>query len=202
MPSYKHQQRRPISMPPSYEDDTSMSIRNSKPSSSRLYSQRLSRASAPMSRAIPRNIQPSGPSMPIPIPANPNVIPGNTLPSAPASPPTPAPSPTPGQRGPDWSTATPHEDMGLPEDTDSDGAASTTTLNRRSSRRAVTGLGYRHMRGMFAEMDNEERKRMLAELLNMCDGKQLSFVAAFVGPRLKRDPFGVLPNELCLRVSL
>lgn len=41
---------------------------------------------------------------------------------------------------------------------------------------------------------------MLAELLNMCDGKLLGFVAGFVGPRLKRDPFGVLPNELCLRI--
>jgi F-box and WD-40 domain protein CDC4 len=41
---------------------------------------------------------------------------------------------------------------------------------------------------------------MLAELLNMCDGKLLAFVANFVGPRLKRDPFSVLPNELCLRI--
>lgn len=62
------------------------------------------------------------------------------------------------------------------------------------------GLGYRHMRGMFAEMSNEERKRMLAELLNMCDGKLLGWVNGFVAPMLKRDPFGVLPNELCLRV--
>ena len=58
------------------------------------------------------------------------------------------------------------------------------------------------MRGLFADMDNEERKRMLAELLNMCDGKLLGWVNGFVAPRLKRDPFGVLPNELCLRVSL
>jgi len=56
------------------------------------------------------------------------------------------------------------------------------------------------MRAMFAEMDNDERQRMLAELLNMCDGKLLGFVAGFVGPRLKRDPFSVLPNELCLRI--
>jgi len=62
------------------------------------------------------------------------------------------------------------------------------------------GFGYRHMRAMFADMDNHERQRMLAELLNMCDGKLLGFVAGFVGPRLKRDPFSVLPNELCLRV--
>lgn len=54
---------------------------------------------------------------------------------------------------------------------------------------------------MFADMDNDERKRMLAELLNMCDGKLLGWVNGFVAPRLKRDPFGVLPNELCLRVS-
>lgn len=53
---------------------------------------------------------------------------------------------------------------------------------------------------MFADMDTEERKRMLAELLNMCDGKLLGFVANFVAPRLKRDPFELLPVELCLRV--
>ena len=58
------------------------------------------------------------------------------------------------------------------------------------------------MRGMFAAMDTEERKRMLAELLNMCDGKLLGWVNGFVAPMLKRDPFGVLPNELCLRVNI
>ncbi|KAF1822085.1 WD40 repeat-like protein, partial [Dissoconium aciculare CBS 342.82] len=121
--------------------------------------------------------------IPIAIPANPNVIPGNTLPSAPASPPTPAPSPTPMQREPDWSTADPREDIGE-LDLEEDGY----------------GFGYRHMRAVFADMDNDERQRMLAELLNMCDGKLLGFVASFVGPRLKRDPFSVLPNELCLRI--
>ena len=62
------------------------------------------------------------------------------------------------------------------------------------------GFGYRHMRATFADMDHGERQRMLAELLNMCDGKLLAYVANFVGPRLKRDPFSVLPNELCLRI--
>ncbi|KAK3099104.1 hypothetical protein LTR53_019061, partial [Teratosphaeriaceae sp. CCFEE 6253] len=62
------------------------------------------------------------------------------------------------------------------------------------------GFGYRHMRALFADMDAAERQRLLAELLNMCDGKLLGFVADFVGPRLKRDPFISLPNELCLRI--
>ncbi|KAK4502617.1 hypothetical protein PRZ48_006043 [Zasmidium cellare] len=139
------------------------------------------------------------PAMPIPIPSNPNVIPGNTLPSAPASPPTPAPSPTPMQRAPDWSTADPREDIGdLDLDESSDQQASTQTSGPSSAR--GYGFGYRHMRAVFADMDNNERERMLAELLNMCDGKLLGFVASFVGPRLKRDPFSVLPNELCLRI--
>ena len=137
------------------------------------------------------------PTMPIPIPSNPNVIPGNTLPSAPASPPTPAPSPRPMSRAPDWSTADPREDIG---DLDLDEPDHTSARSSAVESSAFSGFGYRHMRAMFAHMDNEERQRMLAELLNMCDGKLLGFVANFVGPRLKRDPFSVLPNELCLRI--
>lgn len=158
------------------------------------------KARATHSRPRPINTPSSSlnnvPTMPIPIPSNPNVIPGNTLPSAPASPPTPAPSPTPQGRAPDWSTADPREDIGEIALDDGD---------VRSGQGSVAdsqayGFGYRHMRAMFADMDNNERQRMLAELLNMCDGKLLGFVANFVGPRLKRDPFSFLPNELCLRI--
>lgn len=42
--------------------------------------------------------------------------------------------------------------------------------------------------------------RLLGELLNLCDSHELSFVAEFVSPRLKKDPFMVLPTELCLRI--
>lgn len=42
--------------------------------------------------------------------------------------------------------------------------------------------------------------RLLGELLNLCDSQELSFVAEFVSPRLKKDPFLVLPTELSLRV--
>ncbi|KKY23248.1 putative f-box and wd repeat-containing protein [Diplodia seriata] len=97
-------------------------------------------------------------------------IPHNLLPSAPASPPTPAPSPTPHQRAPDWSTAAEHEDTQV-----------------------------RDIRALFSEMNDAEKQRLLGELLNMCNSHQLSFVHDFVSPRLKKDPFQVLPNELCLR---
>ncbi|KAK5114770.1 hypothetical protein LTR85_010083 [Meristemomyces frigidus] len=167
----------------------------------RFYTSRHGKASASHQRPRPINTPSHSasnvPTMPIPIPANPNVIPGNTLPSAPASPPTPAPSPTPMQRAPDWSTADPSEDIG---DIDLDDPHGTADHASTTSSARGYGFGYRHMRAMFADMDNDERQRMLAELLNMCDGKLLGFVAGFVGPRLKRDPFSVLPNELCLRI--
>lgn len=99
-------------------------------------------------------------------------IPHNLLPSAPASPPTPAPSPTPTQRAPDWSTAAEHEDSQI-----------------------------KSIRANFSDMNRAERLRLLGELLNLCDSQELSFVAEFVSPRLKKDPFMELPTELCLRVG-
>lgn len=101
-----------------------------------------------------------------------NGIPLSILPSAPASPPTPAPSPTPFQRAPSWTSAGENEDSFL-----------------------------RDARGHFLNLNAAERQRYLAELLNMCDSNLLSFVHAFVSPRLKKDPFEHLPDELCLRVS-
>ncbi|KAI9804097.1 MAG: hypothetical protein M1825_001499 [Sarcosagium campestre] len=114
-------------------------------------------------------------SRPRPLPT-PNRPPGSPihpslLPSAPESPPTPAPSPTPHQRAPSWSTAGENEDAFL-----------------------------RDARSHFSRLDGSERHRFLAEILNLCDIQQLSFVHSFVSPRLKKDPFTVLPNELCLRV--
>lgn len=101
-------------------------------------------------------------------------LPINMLPSAPASPPTPAPSPTPfQQRSLSWHDAETDEDALL-----------------------------REMRHKFAVMSDSQRQRLLAEVLNMCSSNQLSFVAQFVSPRLKKDPFEHLPDELCLRVSL
>lgn len=198
-PEEARTQPRPVSMPISADYDmTDRSPPEPPPvSSSRLFSRK--------SLSRPTELQTS-PSMPIHIPSTSSVIPGNNLPSAPASPLTPAPSPSLGIRAPDWSTASMHEDLGDVSDQDShndeSGNIGAFGLARRPSKRdkGGLGLGYRHIRHMFADMDTEERKRMLAELLNMCDGKLLGFVANFVAPRLKRDPFELLPVELCLRV--
>lgn len=98
-------------------------------------------------------------------------IPANLLPSAPASPPTPAPSPTPHQRPPDWHSA--------------DDEENTFLLNLRIH---------------FSTLSNTRKQRLLEGLLDVCDSQQLSFVSSYVGPRLRKDPFLVFPNELCLRV--
>ncbi|KAL5114900.1 hypothetical protein ACEQ8H_007218 [Pleosporales sp. CAS-2024a] len=125
------------------------------------------------SRKPPRRISRSGVPGPIITPTSPltSTIPHNLLPSAPASPPTPAPSPTPTQRVPDWSTAAEYEDSHI-----------------------------KNTRARFGDMNRAERLRLLGELLNLCDSAELSFVAEFVSPRLKKDPFMVLPTELCLRI--
>jgi F-box and WD-40 domain protein CDC4 len=122
----------------------------------------------------PSRLSRSGVPRPIITPNSPlnSTIPHNLLPSAPASPPTPAPSPTPTQRVPDWSTAAEHEDGDI-----------------------------KSIRAQFGDMNRAERMRLLGELLNLCDSQELSFVAEFVSPRLKKDPFMVLPTELCLRVG-
>ena len=103
--------------------------------------------------------------------SNRNGVPLSILPSAPASPPTPAPSPTPFQRAPSWTFAGENEETFL-----------------------------RDARGHFHGLTHAERQRYLTELLNMCDSNLLSFVHQLVSPRLKKDPFEHLPDELCLRV--
>ncbi|KAJ5569536.1 uncharacterized protein N7459_008966 [Penicillium hispanicum] len=98
-------------------------------------------------------------------------IPANLLPSAPASPPTPAPSPTPHQRPPNWHSADEEENTFL--------------LNLRIH---------------FSTLTNSRKQKFLEGILDVCDSQQLSFVSSYVGPRLRKDPFQVFPNELCLRV--
>ena len=100
-------------------------------------------------------------------------IPPNLLPSAPASPPTPAPSPTPHQRPLNWHSADDDDDAVL--------------LNARMH---------------FNSLSNAKKQKFLMGILGLCDSQHLSFVSSYVSPRLRKDPFMVFPNELCLRVRL
>ena len=95
------------------------------------------------------------------------------LPSAPASPPTPAPSPTPHQQSPtSWHLAANNgEDPVLEE-----------------------------ARNVFATMNITAKENWLRSLVEICDNQALSLLHHMVSPRLKKDPFKVLPNELCFKV--
>lgn len=89
-------------------------------------------------------------------------------------PPTPAPSPAPEDEDivPTWNVASVEEDYAL-----------------------------RSVREHFSSLKTDERQRFLTELLNMCTSYELSSVAAYVSPRLKKDFLKCLPVELALRVS-
>ena len=112
-------------------------------------------------------------------PLTPNTIPSpmpipNLQPSAPASPPTPAPSPTPHQRTPAFLHGA------LPEIEDPTLRAAPVLFNRLSPR---------------------AKEAWLALIVDSCDNHSLSFLHQLVSPRLKKDPFRTLPNELCFRVG-
>ena len=126
-----------------------------------------------ISRLEPGQLSPHHRPRPLP-PSSKHTAPAilqNLVPSNSASPPTPAPSPTP-QGPPTWWNDAAEDEHAFLRDT----------------------------RYHFSRLGRPERQRFLAEVLNLCDSRQLSFVHSFVSPRLKKDPFSVLPNELCLRV--
>ena len=96
------------------------------------------------------------------------------LPSAPASPPTPAPSPTPHQQSPtSWHLAA--GDM-------------------------VEDPILEEARNIFAGLNITAKETWLRSLVDLCDNHALSLLHQIVSPRLKKDPFKVLPNELCFKV--
>lgn len=102
----------------------------------------------------------------------PQSIPNPLLPSAPASPPTPAPSPTPHQRAPTWST---------PPD-------------------EIEDHVLREARLIFSHLSIAAKESWLASIVDNCDNHILSFLHHLINPRLKKDPFCMLPNELCFKV--
>ena len=105
--------------------------------------------------------------------AVPSTMPPNPLlPSAPASPPTPAPSPTPHHRVPMWQKCTDDEEDPI----------------------------LRDARLLFGGLSVSAKETWLASIVDACDIHSLSFLHSLVSPRLKKDPFRVLPNELCFKV--
>ena len=97
----------------------------------------------------------------------------NLQPSAPASPPTPAPSPTPHQRAPPFYSTPPEME---------DPAMRDAPL-------------------LFSRMSVAAKEAWLTSIVDACDNHSLSFLHQLVSPRLKKDPFRTLPNELCFKVS-
>jgi F-box and WD-40 domain protein CDC4 len=106
-------------------------------------------------------------------PSLPQSIPNPLLPSAPASPPTPAPSPTPHQRPTAW--------VAQPE-----------PLEDRLLQDAKL---------VFSRLSMLGKEAFLAAIVDNCDNHLLSYIHQLVSPRLKKDPFTTLPNELCFKVS-
>lgn len=103
----------------------------------------------------------------------PQNIPNPLMPSAaPASPPTPAPSPTPHQRPAQW-----------------------TAMSESAEDNMLQGS-----RLMFSRLTISEKEAWLADIVDNCDSHLLSYLHQLVSPRLKKDPFQTLPNELCFRV--
>jgi hypothetical protein len=95
------------------------------------------------------------------------------LPSAPASPPTPAPSPTPHQRQEAW------------------------------DRNVATGMEDGMLQNLllvFSRLNTAGKESWLTSLVDTCDNHSLSFLHQLVSPKLKKDPFETLPNELCFKV--
>ncbi|KAG8897119.1 hypothetical protein FRB99_008431 [Tulasnella sp. 403] len=56
------------------------------------------------------------------------------------------------------------------------------------------------IRTSFASLDSNDRKRILADLLSLCDIDQLVFVSNLIAPRLKRDFLRELPVEIALHI--
>ena len=114
-------------------------------------------------------------SLPQPI-ANP------LLPSAPASPPTPAPSPTPHHR-----------------------SVAAMWSQKRFAQQEAEDCNepiLREFCAMFGSLSAGDKERWMLKIVDTLDNHMLHFVKQLVSPRLKKDPFTILPNELCFKVRV
>ena len=53
---------------------------------------------------------------------------------------------------------------------------------------------------LFGSLSVHAKEQWILGIVNMLDNHMLAHVKHLVSPRLKKDPFTVLPNELCFKV--
>lgn len=59
----------------------------------------------------------------------------------------------------------------------------------------------RDFRLVFGRLDVQSKEAWLESIVDTCDNHLLSHLHHLVSPKLKKDPFEVLPNELCFKVT-
>lgn len=152
---------------PSVDSDHEMPMHARRPSAPQSLGRRLSRRKESMQHAHPKPpLTPNSTSIPQSM-ANP------LLPSAPTSPPTPAPSPTLHQRSPTaWPPSLDDTEDSITEEA----------------------------RHVFGRLNTAAKENWLRSLVEMCDNHSLSFLHQIISPRLKKDPFKALPPEMCYKV--
>ncbi|KAK9458203.1 WD40-repeat-containing domain protein [Dipodascopsis uninucleata] len=52
----------------------------------------------------------------------------------------------------------------------------------------------------FRNLTRSQKESLLTTLIDACDTTTLSFIHEYVSPLLKKDPFKILPTEICLRI--
>lgn len=59
----------------------------------------------------------------------------------------------------------------------------------------------RDARLVFGHLNIAAKESWLASIVDVCDNHSLSFLHHLISPKLKKDPFKILPNEICFKVG-
>ena len=60
----------------------------------------------------------------------------------------------------------------------------------------------RDARLLFGKLNVASKEAWLAAVVDTFDNHLLNYMHQLVSPRLKKDPFKTLPNELCFKVAI
>ena len=55
---------------------------------------------------------------------------------------------------------------------------------------------------VISQLDITAKEKWLVSIVDACDSHSLSFLHHIISPKLKKDPFKILPNEICFKVRL